>query len=144
MKKDNVRDYVTAAFRYWALLGCPSYDEAKGAIKKSALSKARGSKAAKAYADAEINKKIGELEDVRACEEAFKALEASGRGHVCQAVKEIYMVNPNRPIHKNELSGRVVRFSMDHYYSERQVYYFLHEACLEFAYKRGLRIEEEI
>ncbi len=144
MKKDNVRDYATAAFRFWASVGCPTYEGAVAKIRRRALSKAGASEEAEAFATSELKKREGQLEDIRACSETFRALKASGRSYVCKAVKEIYMVCPGRPLRKNELSGRVLCFSQENFYSERQVYYFLHEAGREFAIRRGLRLEDEL
>ena len=37
MKKDEVRDYATAAFRFWARHGCPTYEEAAERIRQRAF-----------------------------------------------------------------------------------------------------------
>ena len=49
------------------------------------------------------------------------------------------MAFPRKRLARGELSGRVVRFGMENYYSAAQVYRFLEEACDRFAEYRGLR-----
>lgn len=141
MIKDNIRDYATDAFRYWASVGCPTYEEAIARIVKKAESEAvgqpEGTRAA--FVDARLNKHMGELGDIRACNECFEYMKAHGKECVCSAVREVYMVCPRKRPARGELSGRVLRFAIDNYYGEAQVYRFLREACEVFAEKRALR-----
>ena len=141
MSKDHIRDYATDAFRYWASVGCPTYAEAVEKITKRARGMANGVSAqlAEAFVAAEISKRNAELLDIKACEETFEYLKGRGKECVCSAVRDVYMAFPRKKLARGELSGRVVRYSMENYYSERQVYYFLTEACNVFAAKRGLR-----
>ncbi len=141
LKKDNVRDYATEAFRYWASVGCPTYDEAVARIKKRALEKAKGQSAEikAAFVSACIDQRQGALADIKACDECFCYLRAHGKECVCSAVREIYMAFPRKRLARGELSGRAVRFGMENYYSAAQVYRFLEEACDRFAVYRGLR-----
>ena len=141
MNKDHIRDYATAAFRFWSGVGCPTYDEALSRIRAKAERRSFGADAvaAEAFVAAEIFKASATLLDVKACEETFAELKHHGKECVCSAVREIYMPYPRKKLAKGELSGRVVHFAMNNYYSERQVYYFLAEACEVFAEKRGLR-----
>ena len=145
MNKDHIRDYATAAFRYWASQGCPTYDEAVIKIKSKAERQSAGieKETALAFIAALIQKYSGELEDIRACEETFTYMRNHGKECVCSAVRDVYMAFPRKKLAKGELTGRVVRFSMENYYSERQVYYFLTEACEKFAEMRHLRCENE-
>lgn len=145
LKKDNVRDYATEAFRYWASVGCPTYDEAVARIKKRALEKAKGQSAEikAAFVSACIDQRQGALADIKACDECFCYLRAHGKECVCSAVREIYMAFSRKRLARGELSGRVVRFAMDNFYGERTVYKFLDEACERFAGYRGLRQDSE-
>ncbi len=145
IKKDALRDYATSAYIFWARHGCPTYEEAAERIRKRALGKACGidPQKAKQYAEAEVEKARAGLEDIRACEAAFRKLDESGRGLVCEAVRAVYMSRPRKHLSRGEISGRVVRFSMERFYSERQVYRFLHEACILFAESRGLRMSDD-
>lgn len=124
MKKDNIRDYATEAFRYWASIGCPAYEDI--------LSYQNAERPA--FSDAE-------KEDIRACDACFRYFSESGHTVICDAVREVYMTKPNQDIGKNEISVRVTRFSMKTPASERQVYYWLHQARVLFAELRGLRLD---
>ena len=148
MKRDRIkylRDYATEAFRYWAGVGCPTYAEAVDRIQSRAerRSESAGREVAAAFVRAEICKAEAALLDIKACDEAFSELKLHGKECVCSAVREVYMAFPHKRLAKGELSGRVVRFAMENYYSERQVYYFLTEACEVFAEKRGLRCADD-
>lgn len=148
MKKDHVRDYATAAYRYWASVGCPTYDEAIERIKKRAqkIAKDQSLEIVAAFVDACMEKREGVLLDIKACDEAFSYFRSHGKECICSAVQNVYMAFPKKRLARGELSGRVVRFGMDNYYSESQVYRFLEEACSKFAENRGLRSfgEEDI
>ena len=145
MNKDHIRDYATAAFRYWASQGCPTYDEAVARIKNRALNKAKDIDPARAlaYAEAEVEKKSAELGDIIACEACFKHFEECGKGYVCEAVRAVYMVYPCRKLRRRELSGRVLKYSQDNYLSVRSAYYYLNQACAYFSSLRNMRISTE-
>ena len=144
MKKDEVRDYATAAFRFWARHGCPTYEEAAERIRQRALRKARGSDPAKAlaYAEAEVEKASAGLCDIMACSQVFETLTETGRGVICDAVRAVYMVDPWRAPKRGELSRRVLAFAYETPLSERQVYLYLRQARELFALARGLRIDD--
>ncbi len=141
MKKDRIRGYATEAFRYWASVGCPTYDEAVERIKRRAEAKAKGQPAEirAAFVAACIDNRIGALLDIKACDECFRYFDAHGKECVCSAVRAVYMAFPKKRLARGELSGRAVRFAMDNYYSDRWVYKFLDEACERFAEYRCLR-----
>lgn len=110
MKKEPYRDYATMALREWAKVGCPSPEEAS-----------------EVYSGAE-------LADMVACAAVFQELSPE----ICEAVRAVYMV-PGA-IGKGVLTGRVVRFSTEHYISETQVWVWLGKARRLFALRRGLRV----
>lgn len=143
MKKDFTRDYATSAFRMWARNGCPTYDEAVKKIKKKAIQRAGAvdPQKALAYAEAEVDKRSGELCDILACERTFAVLDDS-RKYIADAVREVYMVDPFREPHRNELSGRVLKYAIDCPASEIQVYRWLRYARELFCAFRGLRISD--
>ena len=145
MIKDNIRDYATDAFRYWASIGCPTYEEAVSRIvKKAELESAGQSEEVRsAFVAARLEKYRGELGDIKACNECFEYMKAHGKECVCSAVREVYMVFPRKRPARGELSGRVLRFAINNYYSEIQVYRFLREACEVFAEKHHLRFGNE-
>lgn len=144
MKKDNIRDYATEAFRFWARHGCPTYDEAVERIKHRALNRAFGTAPEKAlvYAEAEVEKASAGLCDIKACSQVFRTLDDTGRELVCEAVRAVYMIEPWRTPKRGELSRRVLAFALKVPLSERQVYQYLKQARDLFAVVRGLRLEE--
>ncbi len=144
MKKDFNRDYATAAFRLWALRGCPTYEQEAERIKVSAYEKAKGADPAKvmAFAEAELDKRGAELCDIMACAETFRILDENGKELICEAVKAVYMVEPWREPRRDEISKRVLRFAIETPASERQVYRWLTQARNLFALSRGLRVED--
>lgn len=137
MKKESAMDYAVGAFRYWAELGCPSYEEAAARVRSDALGKYgdRADFAESAMADAAPG-----LYDILACEVTFREFERRGDELFCDAVREVYMVSPGRRIRRGELSARVRAFACARYLSERQVYYYLSRARREFLQNRGLRL----
>lgn len=146
MKKDNVRDYATAAFQYYAFLGKPHkedleqqyYDEAlneykKGEIKGSGISKP--TEQAVMYAEGRLRDKQAELWDILAVEKTLIQLDCCER----QAVEMVYFEHAHRAIKKGEISERVTKASLYIPADERTVYRYLRKARLIFAYERGLR-----
>jgi hypothetical protein len=125
-------------------MGRPTIKEAEERIRERAKrqSEGVGKKEAEAFVDEQIDSRRCVLEDIRACEETFRELKQKGEECICSAVECVYMTRPRDRIGRGEISGRVVKFAMANYYSERQVYRFLERACQTFAEKRGLRIDE--
>lgn len=144
MKKDHVRDYTAAAFRFWAYHGCPTYEDAVGQIRRRALRKAcdHDSINALAYAEAEVEKAYAGLCDISACSQTFKTLTETGHELICEAVRAVYMVEPWRTPKRGEISCRVVAFAYEAPLSERQVYTYLRHARDLFALARGLRVDD--
>lgn len=128
MKKESFRDCATNAFRLWASLGMPTFAEVMDKIQRE--------DGWEMWAE----EHAGGLYDIRACELVWEKLSAD-KPHVRDAVKEVYMHEPNRPLRYREIGSLVVRFSYDHSVSERQVWNWLAEAREEFAVLRGLRVE---
>ena len=117
MIKTKYRDYATAAFREWALWGCPVGTGMPSGSDE--LSKAKRA-------------------DMKACGMCMQTLTKTGRGDICEAVKAVYMERPGEKLTRGELSARVVKFSLCRYVAERQVYEWLNVACREFARIRGI------
>jgi len=51
----------------------------------------------------------------------------------------VYFSDPDKPLRRNDITYRVCKASLQYYFSERQVYYFLRDAREAFAKERGLR-----
>ena len=137
-------DYVTSAFRYWARKGCPSFEEARDRIYDKALKRAAGQEPEKAvmYAEAEVARCSAELCDILACDIIFREFESSGNRLLCDAVREIYMVQPFMPIRRNDITNRVRAFAYKVPLSEAQVYRYLSRARQAFVLMRNLRADE--
>lgn len=117
MRKDNVRDYATAAFREYARLGCPTPE---------VISRER---------DAAL------AADLRAVGECLQMLCAEDRTYIAEAVQAVYFAAPGVPIKKGEIGARVAAFARACPASEREVYRWLKQARVRFAAVRGLRVK---
>ncbi len=118
MRKDNVRDYATAAFREYARLGCPSPEE---------IQKERNAALAA---------------DLRAVGECLQLLCAEDKAYIADAVRAVYFVAPGMSIKKGEIGARVAAFARACPASEREVYRWLKQARVRFAAVRGLRVRK--
>lgn len=143
-KRKNTMDYVTSAFRFWARRGCPTYEEAKDRIYDKALRRAAGQEPEKAvlYAEAEVARASAALCDILACDIIFREFRNSGNELICEAVREVYMVQPFMPIKRNDITNRVRAFAYKVPISEAQVYRYLARARQAFVAMRNLRADE--
>ena len=119
MKKDNVRDYVVAMFRFYSELGQPNQEQIQNL--KTKLSTAA-------------------ILDLIAVDDTLHLLSESGDDFTVAAVKEIYFIQPTKPLQRNELSERVVKFSLLHFVAERNVWHELKRARRICAEQRNLNI----
>lgn len=144
MKKDFTRDYVTEAFRLYAAMGMPTYEQARADIYESALLKNNlcDPQAAVAKAELAAAKKEPLLLDLLAVDKTINLLERGEKHYIVSAVKEIYFTSPQQPLRKGDISWRVRKFSLQCPTDERTVYRWLREARLLCAAIRGLRISE--
>lgn len=144
MKKDFIRDYVTEAFRLYAAMGKPTYEEAREKVFQTELMKRKDFDPAVAVQQAEIavDKKEPMLLDILAVDKTIELLERGEKSHIAAAVKEIYFVYPLQPLHRGDISCRVRRYSLQCPTDERTVYRWLKEARLLCAAVRGLRIAD--
>lgn len=146
MKKDHIRDYATEAFRHYSSLGKPTYeglktfyfnkamDEyTKGHEKSSNISKPTEN--AVMYAEAMLNEKIAELQDILAVERTMIQLY----DFESDAVEKVYFPEASKPLKKNDISERVCNASIEGYADIRTIYRYLRKARMIFAYERGLR-----
>ena len=145
MKKEFTRDYATEAFRLYAAMGKPTYDEAKQIIYNKALSDCEFKEPEVATQTAEIavEKATPLLLDILAVEKTIDILTRGGKTHIVRAVEDVYFVQPKLPIRRGDITARVHRHSLTSFASERIVFLWLKEARLLFASIRGLRIPEE-
>lgn len=145
MLKDKTRDYATSAFRMYASLGKPTYDELKKRIYERALldENIEPSKAV-IKANAELENKTPLLLDVLAVEKTLEMLNKGKKEHIVKAIEQIYFTYPDEPLGKNAITSKVRRFAYEYGAVERTVFRWLKEARLLFSAIRGLRIDDDI
>ena len=112
MKKDFARDYIVEAFRLYART-CSTITE---------------------------DNPTPALLDIMAVQQTLAQLQQSRKQYIVQAIEAIYFPAPSVPLHKGDISARVIRFCYEYHASERSVYLWLREARHLCATKRGLRI----
>ena len=145
--KDYLRDYATAAYRYYARCGCPTHEELRDIIYTEALESEKRSlvrikgignptQQAVINAEAAVDARKGELMDVLAVETAIRIM----RPEWIRAVKLVYFPEPERELERGEIMQRVTSASLLIPASERQIYRWLRFARQTFATERGLRL----
>jgi hypothetical protein len=114
MKKDNIRDYATEAFRFYAVVGIPAINY-------------KGDR--------------GELEDLRAVEKTLEEFEKDvfKRDTILPLIKEVYFTHADKEMKKGEIRNRVVNSCNNLNISESTAYRYLKKARISFAHNRGLR-----
>lgn len=153
MKKDNIRDYATEAFRLYARLGEPTYEGLKEKIYQYALREERKSEVHSMScisnptetqirnAQNTVDEFESCLMDVLAVDAAFRILETRENGpSIKAAVEMVYFVFPDREIRKGEIQERARRAALAIFADERTVYRYLKIAREIFAKERGLSI----
>lgn len=143
MRKDITRDYVTEAFRLYARLGKPTYEQARQRVYDEQLdrfsSKLPPEKAVE-YTEKALDKHTPFLLDIMAVNKTIELLEQGKKEHIIKAIESIYFIYPEQQIYKGEISGRVRHFACRYMADERTIYRWLKEARLLCAAIRGLRI----
>ena len=146
MQKDFTIDYTTAAFRYYASLGKPSYRSLKAKYTAEALEaysreheKGTGigkpTEAAAIYAEKEVEKKIAELNDILAVEKIYNSVTEGVR----EIIEIVYFTDANKPLRRGDISNRVCKASVNTYTSIKGIYRILKSVRIAFAEERGLR-----
>ena len=148
MKKDNIRDYATEAFRFYAACGKLTAEQLKQKIyddiyrqsKKEHLRSGSGIHSdATAYAviaaEEALKDMKAEFEDIIAVEKTLYRL----RRHAKQAVEIVYFTDADKPLHKGDISERVQKASNQIPADVSMVYEWLWDARRIFAEERGLR-----
>ena len=144
MKKDYTRDYATEAFRLYAAMGKPTYDQACRAIYDTELMRHADVEPSIAMIQAEnaVNNSMPLLLDILAVEKTIELLERGEKGYIVAAVKAVYFAEPKAPICRGDISKRVRYYALTCPTDERTVYRWLKEARLLCAAVRGLRITD--
>lgn len=149
MKKDHLRDYATAAFRYYAKIGKTS-EQVKEDIGNMLMDAREeriintggtGSPTEHAIMEKErvINELKAEIDDLEAVEKTLELLKRRFDYGTIKAIEIVYFTDPNKPLEKNDLSSRVVKAAAEIPCGEATVYRMLSKARRVFAEERGLR-----
>lgn len=83
------------------------------------------------------------LLDILAVERTLEMLELGEKQHIARAVRDVYFVQPFKPLRKGDITDRVRWVSLAEPVSEKQVYQWLKYARLLCAAVRGLRLDEK-
>lgn len=153
VKKDNIRDYATEAFRFYAACGRLTseqlkkkvYDEIYTASKKEHYRSGSGMPSdvtAYAVMNAEdaIKSMQAEFEDIIAVEKTILRLNK----HERRAVEIVYFTDPKKDLEKGDISDRVHRAELEIPASEKSIYRWLKTARMIFSKERGLRTTRKI
>lgn len=149
MKKDNIRDYATEAFRYYAANGRRTSTELMQEVKdmiyeqshREIIRSGSGSYSdTTAYsvmkAEDEVFDLTAEFLDIMAVEKTLMQLDEYQR----LAVEIVYFTDAKRELEKGDISKRVHKAGMAIPAGEKTIYRWLGKARKTFAKERGLRI----
>ena len=151
MKKDAIRDYATEAFRFYAALGRPKYEDIKKRVYDYAMSEERraevktgGLSLPTEYqlrnAENALEELEAELMDIFAVERTLEILSTHKNGQdIKDALEIVYFSEPARPLRRNEITNRVHFAEFAIHTTEPTVYRYLRIAREIFARERKLR-----
>jgi magnesium-transporting ATPase (P-type) len=151
LKKDYLRDYATAAFRFYAQNG-KSAEKYKNKIYNEALEEmnkrevgvkdgiSKPTEAALMAAAKAVDEKIAEIKDMEAVERVIAEFKSSWKSYMTHVIEIVYFKDADKEMSIGDIQNRVVSASLEIGASERSVYYWLKEARELFAYHRGLRV----
>lgn len=148
--KDHIRDYATEAYRYYARMGCPTYEELRRAIYNKALQSAKkellktpgvSDPTAEAIirAEKEVDLFASQLDDILAVEKAIR-LMLPKHPEWLRAVEIVYFTKADAQLEPGDIIGRVNMAAIEIPAGERTVYRWLKQARTLFARERGLRL----
>ncbi len=126
MNKDNYRDYVTEAFRYYAMCGRPCAADIRK-VRTVLPPNCRGGVA-----------------DLEAVSRTIERLAYEKDGQLMRRTLEtVYFADPRHFASRGEISRRVGKASMELCVSEATVYRMMRRLRLLMAIERGLRVDED-
>ncbi|ABQ23673.1 hypothetical protein [Clostridium kluyveri] len=148
--KNHIRDYATAAFRFYAEQDMSAdeykkkiYDEALEDYKKRQKSEGISFpiEAAIIRAERAVNEKLAEIKDMEAVELTVAELRVKPQGKaIVQAIETVYFKDADKELEKGDIHRRVHTAEIYIPASQKTVYRWLRDARKLFAEKRGLRI----
>lgn len=153
MKKDNIRDYATEAFRHYAALGRPDPEALKEELYRRALEDSKKefygtsngiskpTEAAIIRAEKMLDLKEAELLDLIAVHKTLEIIAAKDI-NMFAAVEIVYLKNPKERIRKGTMSARVNSAALEIPAAVCTIYAWLREARTIFALERKLWVNE--
>ena len=146
--RDYLRDYVTAAFRFYAQNGMSAEKYKKKiyiqALEEGLISEGNKSGVSKPTesaviaAERAVSLKIAEIRDMEAVEKVIAELDVKLRGDIIQAIEYVYFKDCNQEL--ENIKAKVHTAEIFIPASERSIYRWLRHARELFAVERGLRI----
>ena len=149
MKKDNIRDYATEAFRFYAACGKLTSAELEQMVrdriyqqsKREFLRSGSGvpfspTEYAAMKAEDAVRDLQAEMMDIIAVEKTLKRLNSQQR----KAVEIVYFTDAEKDLERNDISDRVHRAELEIPASTDTIFRWLRLARRTFAEERGLRI----
>ena len=158
MLKDHIRDYATAAFRFWAREGGTVSVSGLDQFKRKIICEVEARQAeyiggVRTYdiatpvedwllAQEKAYKRYSaEIADLQAVDEVLRVSQYIHNGKMMrQALEIVYFADAGRPMTKGDVEARVHRAELTIPASYRTVYRLLNKARALFAENRGLRV----
>lgn len=148
--KNHIRDYATAAFRFYAKQNMSAdkykeriYNEALESYKEKQKSQGLScpTEAAIIRAEKAVDEKLAEVKDMEAVEKTMAELRVKLQGRaIVQAIEIVYFKDANKELRKGDIHNRIHEAEIYIPASERWIYKWLSEARKIFASNRKLRI----
>lgn len=144
MTKDNIRDYATAAFRFYAKNGSKEEYLSKlqlDAQRENGSGVSKPTEAALISKETILQTKAAEFADIDAVARTIYQLSLSANGAaICKAIEYVYFKDCWKDLEKGDIQDRVHHAEIYIPASERQIYRWLKTVRNTFALERGLRI----
>jgi hypothetical protein len=143
--KDHLRDYATAAYRFYAKVGGRETYLKKLITELEKPKKGSGvcnpTEAALIDAEKIIESRQAEFDDIEAISKALQLFAYCHNGnYIRQSIEMVYFKDCWKDLEKGDIQERVHFAEINIPVSERQIYYWLKKARDTFAEERGLRL----
>jgi len=143
MKKDNIRDYTTECFRFYAKSGGRN-KYIKNLIEDMQRTKGSGvcspTESELIKKEEVISEHAAELADIEAVDKVLYALDVCEHKSILQAIEMVYFKDCWKDIERGDIQDRVHQAEIHIPASDRQIYRWLAQARKMVARERGLRV----
>jgi len=150
MGKDHIRDYVIAAFRFYARNGMSS-EKYKQEIYNQALEEYKrreprarinnSSEIVVMGSEKSVENNMAAIKDMEAVEWTLAEIRTNSAKYpgMLRVIEIVYFTDANLELHKGDIRSRILKAEIDTHISERNIYRYLKKVRIMFAEKRGLR-----